>query len=244
MKHLIFIANLLLFTFPIYLFGNQTNKTEIRNLKILNEGDSVLAIYFDIVNFKKAEHFDIELNAKFQAGKSIDVLALSGDLFGISGGNGKKIRWNISKDIYDFNGFLSLKLKLTSTLGNSFQTEAKLVKVFVDNAVEETENLDPNNELLSDIEWIKPNTRNTTVTQKQLSIQACIRSKTEVSEINLYLNNKFVPNTRGFKPIDGNCKMAVKNEFELNEGLNEIRLEIIDKQGNKTENFILVTYTK
>jgi len=53
-----------------------------------------------------------------------------------------------------------------------------------------------------------------------------------------------VPNTRGFKPIEGNCKIAVKNEFELNEGLNEIRLEIIDKQGNKTENFILVTYTK
>ncbi len=244
MKHLFLFISMFIIAFPIYLFGNQLGKPEIRNIKIENQGDSVLFVYFDLVGYKKNERFDIVLDAKFQAGKKVEVLNLSGDLVGVFGGNSKQLKWAISKDIYDFNGFLSLKLKFNSTLGNTFQSETKLVKVFVNNAIEEAENIDPENDLLAEIEWIKPDSRNLAVTQKLFSIQACIFPKNEISEVNLYLNNQFVPNTRGFKPIDGNCKMAVKNEFELNDGLNEIRLEVIDKEGVKTESFILVSYTK
>ena len=240
MKNIKLISLLLLFILPQFVFPNAGSKAIIQNLRVKNINDSILIISYDIVKSKRNESFDVTLEAKFQAGKNIDIQTFSGDVGKTKAGISKTIKWNISKDIYNFNGFLNIKLKAKSSLGKFLSTNSKLVRVQIEKEYIELENQDPNNKLLADIQWIVPETRSLTVTEKEFSIHVCVSSKIKIQGIYIFINNDLVISDRGFKPISGNCPNTVKKDFDLVEGLNEIRLEIIDKQGNKTESFLLV----
>ncbi len=231
---------ILLFLLPQFVFSNAGSKALIQNLRVKNINDSILIISYDIVKSKRNENFDVKLEAKFQAGEIINIQTLSGDIGKTKAGISKTIKWNISKDIYNFNGFLNIKLKAESSLGKLLSTNSKLVRVQIEKEYIELENQDPNNELMADIEWIMPETRSLTVTEKEFSIHVCVSSKINIAQIYIFINDTLIINDRGFKPISGNCPNTVKKKFDLVDGLNEIRLKIIDKNGIKTESFLLV----
>lgn len=230
----------LLFLLPQFVFPNLGSKATIQNFKVENINDSILIISYDILKAKRNESFDIKLEAKFQAGEYIEIQTISGDYGQIKAGISKKIKWNISKDIYDFDGFLNIKIKAQSSQEKLLSTNSKLVKVLIEKEYIELENIDPENELLADIQWINPSERSLTVREPEFAIQVCVNSKIKIAEINVLINNVLIINDRAFKPILDKCPNTIKKNFNLTEGLNEIRLEIIDKNGIKTESFLLV----
>lgn len=230
----------LLFLSSQVIFSNSITTASIQNLQVQNINDSLLIISYDIVKAKKGQIFDVRLEAKFQAGKNIDIQSISGAIGTTTSSLSKTIKWDISKDIYEFNGFLKLTLRAESFSGNVISSNSKLVHVHIEKQFVEIENIDPTNESLADIHWILPEKRSLTVSEKRFSIHACVSSKIKISKIDILINNQLIISDRGFKPILNNCPNTIKKDFDLVEGLNEVRLKIIDEKGQETESFLLI----
>jgi hypothetical protein len=59
-----------------------------------------LIITYNIIDAKANELFNVKINILTEAGKPVNAISFSGDIgSGISGGSGKRIIWEISKDI-------------------------------------------------------------------------------------------------------------------------------------------------
>ena len=107
---------LILFILPFFFFpgiSRAQTKAEIVNIDFNVVNDSMIVTY-DLVKAKSNEKFNIVLVVKTVTGKSYDPMAVSGDVGNnITGGKGKRIVWDITKDRVVINDEIFIQVLAT-----------------------------------------------------------------------------------------------------------------------------------
>lgn len=92
------------------------------------------------------------------------------------------------------------------------------------------------------IAWLIPN--NQTVNEPVASIKAQVKSETQVSSIEIYLNNKKISTENSGNGASQNFNVDLTKMVELAEGLNQLKLVAINEAGQSTSEILQVTYQK
>jgi len=100
-------------------------------------------------------------------------------------------------------------------------------------------NVNPEN-TLAEINWQLPSSSSSEVEQKDLRIQACVKSKTQIKSVSVEINEQ---TTRGVSAVvnDG-CEHAVNQVVTLNEGMNTIKISVENEAGKSVSDTRYVNY--
>jgi hypothetical protein len=90
---------------------------------------------------------------------------------------------------------------------------------------------------LAKIEWQNPTNNASTSKSKTYTIKACIKSASQITSSELYLNGRLLKNNtmRGFEIVkEGSCAMQIEQPMELQIGNNEIVIQVSNAAGTQT----------
>jgi hypothetical protein len=88
---------------------------------------------------------------------------------------------------------------------------------------------------VNEIEWEAPSKENEITNIKKFKVKVCIKSRTKITQISLYLNN----NLWSFERTDevavesGDCSLKFEKDINLQIGNNEIKIEAINEDNSK-----------
>ncbi len=101
------------------------SKARVENVDF-NLVDENLVITYDIAKSKSGETFNVKVNILTTAGKNISAFALTGDIGpGVSGGEGKKIIWDLNKDNVYIDDEISVEVLIDPALAPPMGTPEK-----------------------------------------------------------------------------------------------------------------------
>jgi len=128
MKKIINIATRI-FSITLIIFIANTaiaqSKARVENVDFNLEGED-LVITYDIVKSKTGEMFDVDVNILTTSGKKINAFALSGDIGpGVTGGEGKRIVWDLNKDNVYIDDEISVEVIINQDLAPPAGTPIK-----------------------------------------------------------------------------------------------------------------------
>lgn len=95
------------------------------------------------------------------------------------------------------------------------------------------------------ITWENPNNYNSNTEQGTYKIKACIKSKKQLSTLQIYINNSLYRNVleRGFNVVpSGGCDFVVEQDINLSEGNNQIKIIAANQGGSTTSDIRTINY--
>lgn len=90
--------------------------------------------------------------------------------------------------------------------------------------------------------WLTPN--NQTINVAVAKIKAQVKSETQVSRIDIYLNNKVISTEKPFNRSSQGFNFDLEKMLEFVEGLNSVKLVVANEDGESTSEVLLVNYQK
>jgi len=95
------------------------------------------------------------------------------------------------------------------------------------------------------ISWENPYNYNSNTEQGNYKIKACIKSKKQLSTLQIYINNSLYKNVleRGFNVVpSGGCDFVVEQDINLSEGNNQIKIIAANQGGSTTSDIRTINY--
>jgi len=95
------------------------------------------------------------------------------------------------------------------------------------------------------ITWENPYNYNSNTEQENYKIKACIKSKKQLSTLQIYINNSLYRNIleRGFNVVpSGGCDFVVEQDINLSEGNNQIKIIAANQGGSTTSEIRTINY--
>lgn len=99
MKHILYLILVFVFVHTTHSQITKLSNATISGVNFDMSKDKKMVITYDIVGGKPSEKFDITIAVITDSGNKLETKTISGDLKGVPAGSGKKITWDIGKDI-------------------------------------------------------------------------------------------------------------------------------------------------
>ncbi|MHC1703311.1 MAG: hypothetical protein AB9846_05330 [Tenuifilaceae bacterium] len=99
MKHILSICLAFVIAHTAHSQITKLSNATISGVSFDMSTDKKMVITYDIVGGKPSEKFDITLTIITDSGNKLETKTISGDLKGVPAGSGKRIIWDIGKDI-------------------------------------------------------------------------------------------------------------------------------------------------
>jgi len=195
---------------------NEVFKTKGENLIITGKVTDESKIYQVIVANKQAEISDEGI---FQATINLD--------YGIN-----KVTIKATDEKYNISEMEIIIDRLAEKTENQGFTETEETVATEEEIIEE--------EILpNEIVWQTPEYDYTTTSEKLFKIQACINTSENLESINIYNNGELLEH--GQLGNTSMCKFSLKEEINLSEGKNNLKIEVVTDKG-KFEQEVVVEY--
>jgi len=93
-----------------------------------------------------------------------------------------------------------------------------------------------NNATLPEMSWVSPEYYTSSTGEKNIIVKICIKSKSELQNVQFYVNGKMKVNnaTRGYTVVNANCDFTIERNIPLSEGENKITVKITNGAGEIT----------
>lgn len=94
------------------------------------------------------------------------------------------------------------------------------------------------------ITWLTPEYHNSTSTQATAHIKLCVESASELTNIQIYVNDKVQINNamRGFNVVSTSCDYNIERSVNLEAGENKIKVMVENQHGSTTSDLRTITY--
>jgi len=95
------------------------------------------------------------------------------------------------------------------------------------------------------VNWYYPVLDKTTVNESKYTLKACILSSKPIMSVEIYVNNKKIENTRGFKLLSSTtCNHYLEQEIELEKGTNSIKIVVKNTNDSVVSEERIINYTE
>ena len=139
--------------------------------------------------------------------------------------NQKTINVNIPTRTNDVEYFIQQNIELNAGTNNLE------LKIITDKTTfEKIIAINVKEALPNEIVWQRPYETNITTSDKYIEIKACINTSEQLEKIYLYNNNELIEH--GKLSSSSYCKYVLNEEIKLNEGENEIKIEVITNKSS------------
>ncbi len=93
------------------------------------------------------------------------------------------------------------------------------------------------------VTWLYPQYTNTAADSKSIKAKICIRSDSELENVQFLVNGKIKVNyaTRGYTVVNANCDFTIERDIPLEDGINKITVKVTNAGGEITSDIRTVT---